>query len=55
MEVTDDPTKAVHDADIVYTDVWVSMGEEAEKERTPEGLQGLPGELRSCWRWPSPT
>lgn len=33
VEVTDDPVKAVESADIVYTDVWVSMGEEKEREQ----------------------
>jgi ornithine carbamoyltransferase len=32
VTVTDDPQEAARDADVIYADVWVSMGREAERD-----------------------
>lgn len=31
--LTEDPVEAIKDADVVYSDTWISMGQEAEKEQ----------------------
>jgi len=39
VEVTTDPARAAKDADVIYTDVWVSMGDEAEQEKRMKELR----------------
>ena len=40
VEVTDDPRAAVEGADVLYTDVWTSMGQDAEREQRLRDLTG---------------
>ena len=41
VSVTCDPKEAVKDADVVYTDTWVSMGQEDEKEQKFKAFEGF--------------
>ena len=41
IELGNDPEAAVAGADVVYTDVWTSMGQEAEYERRRRAFQGF--------------
>jgi ornithine carbamoyltransferase len=41
VELSDDPTDAVQGADVLYTDVWTSMGQEEERERRLRELAGF--------------
>jgi ornithine carbamoyltransferase len=47
LEVAHDPRSAVEGADVLYTDVWTSMGQEEERERRLHDLAGfgIDGEL----------
>ncbi|KAI0739520.1 mitochondrial ornithine carbamoyltransferase [Daedaleopsis nitida] len=38
--LTKDPREAVHGADLVVTDTWISMGQEAEKEQRLKDFEG---------------
>jgi ornithine carbamoyltransferase len=39
--VTADPMEAVADADVIYTDAWTSMGQEAESEKRVSAFRGF--------------
>ena len=38
--ITDDPGMAAQDADVIYTDVWTSMGQEAESAKRRKAFAG---------------
>ncbi len=41
FELTQDPKEAVREADCLYTDTWVSMGQEAEKAKRVKDFAGF--------------
>src|SRR5262249_15497825 len=40
LELVNDPREAAAGANVLYTDVWVSMGQDAEQERRIRDFQG---------------
>ena len=41
IDIIRDPVKAAKDADVLYTDVWVSMGQEEEKAKRLKDFEGF--------------
>lgn len=41
FETTTDPLEAAREADVLYTDTWTSMGQEAEKQQRIKDFQGF--------------
>ena len=39
--MTEDPVEAAKDADVIYTDVWASMGQEEEKAKREKAFKGF--------------
>ena len=46
--MTADPREAVHGADVVLTDTWISMGQEAEKAQRLKDLEGFQVTEKLC-------
>jgi len=40
FEMTNDPMEAAKGADVIFTDVWASMGQEGEKEKREKAFKG---------------
>ena len=41
IELSTNPTEGVRNADVIYTDVWVSMGQEADREAKMKAFSGF--------------
>jgi len=48
IELTSDPEKAVSGADVIYTDVWTSMGQEKEKAKRLKAFRGFQVNGKLC-------
>lgn len=47
IEITNDPIEAVKGADVIYSDVWASMGQKDEAEYRRKAFQGFQVSARS--------
>ncbi len=52
IQITEDPCEGVADADIIYTDVWASMGQEAQQNERVSRFAGFQvnAQLAACAR-----
>jgi ornithine carbamoyltransferase len=41
IDISEDPSRAARDADVLYTDVWASMGQETEQAKRIRDFQGF--------------
>ena len=55
LEFTTDPRAAVDGADVVYTDAWTSMGQEAEAEERRDAFAPYQVNRRSWRGGPTPS
>jgi ornithine carbamoyltransferase len=46
--MTSDPMKAVAGADVIYTDVWTSMGQEKERAKRLKAFKGFQVNGKLC-------
>ncbi|MDB5035869.1 MAG: ornithine carbamoyltransferase [Chlorobi bacterium] len=46
IEIVEDPMAAAHDADVLYTDVWTSMGQEEEQVARKKAFAGYQVDFR---------
>ena len=51
--VTESVEEAIKDADVVYTDVWASMGQESERQKRAEALKGYQVN-KECMKYAKP-
>lgn len=49
IEITDDPKEAVKGADVIYADVWASMGQKEEAAHRRQAFQGFQVIFYSVW------